>query len=72
MSTSAPPERRADATDEEGDMEKWQCQACGYIYDPAAGDPENGIPTGTSFEDLPETWTCPQCGVGKEYFQKVS
>jgi rubredoxin len=53
-------------------MEKWECQACGYIYDPAIGDPANGIPAGTSFENLPETWTCPQCGVGKEFFQKVS
>ncbi|MDH4196341.1 MAG: rubredoxin [Candidatus Aminicenantes bacterium] len=52
-------------------MEKWECQACGYIYDPAVGDPEHGIPPGTRFEDLPEDWTCPQCGVGKEFFQKV-
>jgi rubredoxin len=52
-------------------MEKWECTACGYIYDPALGDPDNGIPAGTSFEDLPETWTCPQCGVGKEFFQKI-
>ena len=53
-------------------MEKWECQACGYIYDPAAGDPANGVPPGTSFESLPDTWICPQCGVGKEFFQKVS
>lgn len=71
MGTSAPSERRADGKDEEDQMQKWECQACGYIYDPALGDPENGIPPGTSFEDLPETWTCPQCGVGKEFFQKV-
>ncbi len=53
-------------------MEKWECTACGYIYDPAAGDPEHGFPPGTRFEDLPETWVCPQCGVGKEFFQKVA
>ena len=53
-------------------MEKWECQACGYIYAPAIGDTANGIPPGTGFENLPETWTCPQCGVGKEFFQKLS
>ncbi len=52
-------------------MEKWECTACGYIYDPEAGDPTNGVPAGTKFEDLPDTWVCPQCGVGKEFFQKV-
>jgi rubredoxin len=57
---------------EEDLMEKWECQACGYIYDPAVGDPANGVPAGTSFENLPDTWICPQCGVGKEFFQKVS
>jgi len=53
-------------------MERWECTACGYVYDPATGDPDNGIPSGTRFEDLPDAWTCPQCGVGKEFFQKVS
>jgi rubredoxin len=52
-------------------MGKWECTACGYVYDPAAGDPENGIAPGTAFEALPEDWVCPQCGVGKEFFQKV-
>jgi rubredoxin len=53
-------------------MNKWECTACGYVYDPAVGDPENGVPPGTAFEDLPEDWVCPQCGVGKEFFQKMS
>jgi rubredoxin len=53
-------------------MEKWECTACGFIYDPEKGDPENGIEPGTLFEDLPDNWVCPQCGVGKEYFQKMS
>ena len=53
-------------------MNKWECTACGYVYDPAVGDPENGVPPGISFEDLPEDWVCPQCGVGKEFFQKMS
>jgi rubredoxin len=52
-------------------MEKWECTACGYIYDPERGDPENGIDPGTSFEDLPDDWVCPQCGVSKEFFQKM-
>lgn len=53
-------------------MEKWECTACGYIYDPEKGDPENGINPGTPFEDLPDDWVCPQCGVGKEFFQKLT
>jgi rubredoxin len=52
-------------------MDKYECTACGYLYDPAVGDPENGILPGTAFEDLPEDWVCPQCGVGKEFFQKI-
>jgi rubredoxin len=54
------------------DMEKWECQACGYVYDPEKGDPDNGVAPGTPFEELPEDWVCPQCGVGKEMFQKLS
>ncbi len=53
-------------------MEKWECQACGYIYDPEKGDPDNGIAPGTPFEALPEDWVCPQCGVAKEFFQKLA
>ena len=52
-------------------MEKWECTACGYIYDPENGDPEHGAPPGTPFEELPDVWVCPQCGVGKEFFQKM-
>lgn len=46
------------------------CDVCGYEYDPAIGDPENGIPPGTPFEDLPDDWTCPTCGAEKEFFSK--
>lgn len=53
-------------------MEKWECTACGFIYDPDKGDPENGVEPGIAFEDLPDDWVCPQCGVGKEYFQKMT
>ncbi len=52
-------------------MEKWECTACGYIYDPKNGDPDHGFAPGTSFDDLPDDWVCPQCGVGKDFFQKV-
>ena len=44
---------------------------CGYIYDPAKGDPDGGIEAGTAFDDLPEDWVCPDCGVGKEEFEPV-
>jgi len=52
-------------------MEKWECLACGYIYDPVEGDPEGDIPPGTPFEDLPDDWVCPECGVGKDMFEKI-
>lgn len=52
-------------------MKKYACELCGYEYDPEAGDPENGIPEGTAFEDLPEDWVCPLCGVGKDEFVPV-
>ena len=52
-------------------MDKYECSACGYIYDPDIGDPDNGIDPGTSFEDLPESWICPVCGVPKDMFEKV-
>lgn len=49
-------------------MKKYVCDVCGWEYDPAVGDPENGIELGTAFEDLPEDWVCPLCGVGKDQF----
>jgi len=51
-------------------MEKWVCEICGYVYDPAEGDPDNGISPGTKFEDLPADWVCPVCGAGKDDFAK--
>ncbi|OFW61093.1 MAG: rubredoxin [Actinobacteria bacterium RBG_16_64_13] len=53
-------------------MDKWQCLMCGYIYDPAKGDPSQGIAPGTAFEDLPDDWTCPDCGADKDEFEKMS
>ena len=49
-------------------MKKYVCNVCGYVYDPAAGDPANGVPAGTAFEKLPDDWVCPECGVGKDEF----
>lgn len=49
-------------------MKKYICDVCGYIYDSAEGDPDNGVAAGTSFEDIPEDWLCPLCGVGKDQF----
>ncbi len=50
-------------------MKKYVCTVCHYVYDPAAGDPDNGINPGTAFEDLPEDWVCPLCSVGKDMFE---
>ena len=52
-------------------MKKYKCEVCGYIYDPAKGDPEAGIPAGTPFEELPDDWVCPLCGEGKEVFEAI-
>ncbi|HCY83568.1 MAG TPA: rubredoxin [Desulfobacteraceae bacterium] len=52
-------------------MDKYECIPCGYVYDPKDGDPEGGIEPGTSFEDLPDDWCCPICGMGKDEFEKV-
>jgi flavin reductase (DIM6/NTAB) family NADH-FMN oxidoreductase RutF/rubredoxin len=50
---------------------QYRCTICGYIYDPEAGDPNNGVPAGTSFEDIPDTWLCPICGAPKSEFEKI-
>jgi rubredoxin len=55
--------------DEGGNMKKYVCTVCGYVYDPAEGDPDSGIAAGTSFEALPDDWVCPVCGAGKEDFE---
>ena len=53
-------------------MKKYKCNVCEWVYDPAIGDPESGIAPGTAFEDLPEDWVCPVCGVGKEDLEEVN
>ena len=50
--------------------EIYECSVCGFLYDPAVGDPEHGIPAGTPFEELPEDWVCPLCGAGKDMFNR--
>ncbi len=52
-------------------MKKYQCNICGYVYDPEVGDPENNIPPGTSFESLPADWVCPICGAAKDQFSPM-
>ena len=51
-------------------MKKFVCSVCGYVYDPAQGDPDNGVAAGTAFADVPEGWVCPLCGVGKDMFNE--
>ena len=53
-------------------MEKWKCLVCGYVYDPALGDPDNGVVPGTAWADVPDEWVCPDCGAGKDDFEKMA
>ena len=50
---------------------RYECETCGYVYDPEVGDPDGGIAPGTAFEDIPEDWVCPLCGVTKDDFVVV-
>ena len=52
-------------------MKSYECTACGYVYDPEQDDPDAGVKPGTPFEELPDDWVCPNCGVGKEMFDPV-
>lgn len=52
-------------------MQCYRCPGCDYIYDPQIGDPDSGIPAGTAFEDLPDDWVCPECGLEKEMFEPM-
>jgi rubredoxin len=57
-------------TKEEASMDKYVCTICGYVYDPAQGDPDNDVAPGTAWADVPEDWVCPICGAGKDDFEK--
>ena len=59
------------STKEAPEMAKYKCGVCGFIYDPAVGDPDSGVKPGTSFESLPADWTCPVCGADKSQFAKL-
>jgi rubredoxin len=48
---------------------RYMCESCGFIYDPEVGDPDGGIPAGTEFDDIPDTWFCPVCGARKADFE---
>ena len=52
-------------------MGKWVCTVCGYVYDETKGDPDSGITPGTKFEDIPDDWVCPICGVSKDSFEFI-
>ena len=52
-------------------MKKYQCSICGHVYDPVLGDPDSGIAPGTAFEDIPDSWVCPDCGSTKADFDVV-
>ena len=51
-------------------MRKYVCVICGYLYDPAAGDPDSGIPAGIEFKELPSGWLCPDCGAPLSSFEE--
>jgi rubredoxin/flavin reductase (DIM6/NTAB) family NADH-FMN oxidoreductase RutF len=65
-------ESKDDASKEKKDNGKYRCSICGYIYDPSVGDPDIGIPAGTSFDELPDDWVCPICGASKSDFVKMT
>ena len=52
-------------------MKKYQCTVCGFVYDPVEGDPDSGVSPGTPFEEIPDDWSCPVCGVTKSEFEPV-
>ena len=52
-------------------MDKYECSICGYVYDPAAGDPDNSVAPGTKVDDVAEDWVCPVCGAPKSEFNKA-
>lgn len=57
---------------QESAVQRYRCIVCNYIYDPAVGDIERGVPSGTPFENLPDDWVCPVCGAGKDMFEQVN
>jgi flavin reductase (DIM6/NTAB) family NADH-FMN oxidoreductase RutF/rubredoxin len=68
---SAPSYHAPEVVKEAPKMAKYKCVVCGYIYDPAIGDPDSGVKPGTPFESLPDDWSCPMCGADKSNFEKI-
>jgi len=62
--------QRPNRPEKEDTMDRYVCTICGYVYDPAQGDPDSGVAPGTKFEDLPDDWECPVCGASKADFEK--
>ncbi|HEY3297764.1 MAG TPA: rubredoxin [Armatimonadota bacterium] len=52
-------------------MKRYICDVCGWIYDPQVGDPDHGVAAGTPFEEVPDDWVCPECGVSKDMFSPL-
>jgi flavin reductase (DIM6/NTAB) family NADH-FMN oxidoreductase RutF/rubredoxin len=65
------PEPEKNMTNSPSAADQYTCSLCGYLYDPAIGDPDGGIPAGTRFEDIPDDWVCPICGAAKKDFVQV-
>jgi rubredoxin len=63
-------EESADKSEKVTTNARYVCSVCGYVYDPAKGDPDNGIAPGTRFDDIPDSWKCPVCGAAKSKFEK--
>jgi flavin reductase (DIM6/NTAB) family NADH-FMN oxidoreductase RutF/rubredoxin len=61
--------KREETQEVETHMSKYRCTVCGYIYDPALGDPDGGVVPGTPFEKIPDSWVCPVCGAAKDQFE---
>ena len=64
-------EEKSEKIQKGDNMKNYKCTVCGYVYDIKKGDPDNGIEAGTKFEDLPDDWVCPLCGVGKDQFEEI-
>jgi rubredoxin len=63
---------RINAMMQESPVQRYQCVVCNYIYVPAVGDIERGVPSGTPFKNLPDDWVCPVCGAGKDMFEPIN
>jgi len=69
---ATPKEEATSKKDAEAPASKYRCKVCGYIYDPEKGDPDHGIKPGMPFEEVPDTWACPECNVNKAQFEKIN